>query len=551
MSRDIHVVINGKRLAAPVETPIFKLLDKAPHAGEFSPLGAVIQNRLDGLYYRLKSAAKIETVDFSRREGMDIYRRTASTILYAALADIDPKAWVVVGQSIANGYFFEIRGKEVDSKFIAKLERAMRGIVAKDIAMEPEWYTVEHAMEIFERRGDRSVVKLLRQRRQAEVPLIRLKGYFGYAHGPFAYRTGLIDNFKLHSYEHGIVLDFPDESGKLHGRLKPEKKLFSTYLETKRWDQLIGTANVADVNEACKGGAVADFVKVAEALHEKKIAAIADEIAAHPNKRLVLIAGPSGSGKTTFTKKLAIHLRIHGLEPVAISMDNYYVDRERTPKHEDGSYNFECLEALDVKLFNEQIMKLLRGETVRTPHFSFPLGKRDPSKARRMRLGKGQVLVTEGIHGLNDALTPDIPSKHKFRIYVSALTQVCLDDHNRIFTTDTRLCRRLVRDRLFRGTKAEETIARWGSVRAGEWSYIFPFQENADVIFNSALSYEHSLLKPYAERYLAEVPRDHPSFMEASRLVRFFSFFTPVLEMEVPGTSIMREFIGKSTFKYR
>jgi uridine kinase len=267
------------------------------------------------------------------------------------------------------------------------------------------------------------------------------------------------------------------------------------------------------------GGAVADFVKVAEALHERKISAIADQIATRRNTKLVLIAGPSGSGKTTFVKRLSIQLRMHGLEPVSISLDNYYVDRKQTPKHEDGSYNFESLKALDVELFNEQVQQLMHGEKVKIPYYSFPLGKRDPSKSRSMRLQKDQVLVTEGIHGLNEALTPNIPAENKFKIYVSALTQVCLDDHNRIFTTDTRLCRRIVRDRLFRGTKAADTIAGWASVRAGEREYIFPFQEDADV--------------------------------EASRLVRFFSYFIPVLEMEVPGNSIVREFVGNSAFKYR
>lgn len=550
MTKNISVHINGKPLSVQAGVRVADILDQAPHTGRFSPLGAVINNRTDGLYYRLNTPAHIETIDLSRREGMDIYRRTASTIMYAAISEIDPAVKVVVGQSIANGYFFEVRGREVDDDFVREVERMMREIVKSDISIESEWTTVEDAIDRFTKRGDESVVKLLWQHRQSEVPLVTLKGYCGYAHGPVAFRTALIDIFKLRSYEHGIVLDFPSDSGKLTGNERPETKLFATYLETKRWNKLIGTENVADLNEACKGGAVADFVKVAEALHERKIAQIAEQIASMPDRKLVLIAGPSGSGKTTFSKRLAIHLRTHGIEPIAVSIDDYYVDREVTPKHPDGTYDFECLGALDIALFNEQIVRLLNGEEVRAPHFSFPLGKRDPIKTRRMKLGKVQVLMTEGIHGLNDALTPNVPAKNKFKIYVSALTQVCLDDHNRIFTTDTRLIRRLVRDRLFRGTKPEETIARWPSVRAGEWKYIFPYQENAEVIFNSALPYEHSLLKPYAERYLAEVPRGHPSFLEASRLVRFFSFFTPVLEMEVPGNSIIREFIGKSAFKY-
>lgn len=550
MQNAIKVQINGKTLTANAGVRIAELLPRAPHKGKFQALGAVVSNRIDGLYYVLHSSAVVETVDFSRREGMDIFRRTASTILYAALADVYPNARVVVGQSISNGYFFEVHDQIVDKKFCDQLEKRMCEMVSADLPIEPEWMPVEDAKEIFEKRGDAGMVKMLEQLRRFEIPIVTLGNYCGYAHGPFAWRTGLIDKFKIHLYEHGIVLDFPDEEGRLAKEVRPQPKLFNTYLEAKRWNELIHTQNLAELNEACMGGAVADFVKVAEALQEKKIAAIADQIAQRKDTRLILIAGPSGSGKTTFTKRLAIQLKIHGLEPVSISMDNYYRDRSDTPKHPDGSYNFESLDALDVKLFNDHMQRLMHGEEVKIPTYSFPMGRRDKARVRRMKLHKDQILMTEGIHGLNEALTPTISAENKFKIYVSALTQVCLDDHNRIFTTDTRLCRRIVRDRLFRGTRAADSIEGWASVRAGENKYIFPFQEDADVIFNSALSYEHALLKPYAERYLAEVPRDHPSFMEASRLVRFFSFFIPILEAEVPGTSILREFIGRSAFKY-
>jgi uridine kinase len=549
--KTVKITMNGRELLVNAGMRVAELLPRAPHAGPFAPLGAVINHRMDGLSYALTSNATVETVDLSRREGMDIYRRTASTILYAALAEISPHARVVVGQSISNGYFFEVHGQQIDAGLLARVDARMREIIAADLPMESEWTTVEEALEIFEKVGDTSIVKLLKQLKRSEVPIISLGLYRGFAYGPFAFRTGLIDTFRLHLYEHGFVLDFPNDRGELADTVRPQPKLFASYLESKRWNELIRTQNVADLNDACRGGAVADFVKVAEALHEKKVAAIADQIAAqHDTVRLVLIAGPSGSGKTTFAKRLSIHLKIHGIDPVALSMDNYYIDREATPKHPDGSYNFECLEALDVALFNEQIQHLMHGATVELPFFSFPLGKRDPSRARKLRIGRDQILVTEGIHGLNEALTPMIPAENKFKIYVSALTQLVLDDHNRIFTTDTRLCRRIIRDRLFRGTRAAETIEGWRSVRAGENSWIFPFQEDANVIFNSALPYEHALLKPYAERYLAEVRRGHPSFMEASRLLRFFGLFIPILENEVPGNSILREFIGGSAFRY-
>jgi len=550
MVTTIKIMMNGKQLVVPSGVRIEELLTRAPHRGRFTPLGVVVSNRLDGLYYSVRGSSDIETIDISRREGMDIYRRTASTILYAALAEIAPGARAIVGQSVGSGYFFEVHGHAVDPEFISELERRMQEIVAADLPMEPEWMQVEKAVEIFKEQKMHDSVKLLRQQRRSECPVIALGSYRGFSTGVFASRTGLVESFRLHPYEHGIVLDFPDENGTLASEVRPEPKIFATYLETKRWNELIGIRNVADLNEHCMGGGAQDLVHVAEALHEKKIAAISDEIAGRRNTRLILIAGPSGSGKTTFTKRLAIHLKIHGLEPVAISMDHFYLDREATPRHPDGSYDFECLEALDVKLFNEQVQRLIHGEEAVIPHYSFPMGRRDAAKTVRMKLKRDQILMAEGIHGLNEALTPMIPTENKFKIYVSALTQLCIDDHNRIFTTDTRLCRRILRDRLFRGTSAADTIAGWRSVRAGENRYIFPFQGESDVIFNSALSYEHALFKPYAERFLAEVPREHPSFMEAARLVRFFQLFLPILTMEVPHASILREFIGGSAFKY-
>lgn len=551
MSKMITVNINGKHLTVGAGTRIAELITRAPHDGALPPLGAIINNRVDGLHCAVKNDSEIKTIDISRREGMDIYRRTAATVLYAAFLDIAPDAHIEVGQSISSGYFFEVDNCTIDSEFIDRLSKRMREIVADDIPMEPEWTSVEEAAVLFEKNGDHEKVKLLKQLRRSEIPVVTLGKYSGYSHGPIGCRTGLIDTFGLHLYQHGIVLEFPDDKGILAGKVPPQPTLFNSYLETKRWNGLVGVRNVADLNEICMRGGASDLVMVSEALHEKKIAAIADEIAKRSDTRLVLIAGPSSSGKTTFTKRLAIHLKVHGLEPVAISMDHYYRDREETPRHADGSFDFECIEALDVPLFNDHMHRLMQGQEIRIPFFSFATGRRDPARERPLILKKRQILITEGIHGLNEQLTAAVPSENKFKVYVSALTQLALDDHNRIFTTDTRLCRRIIRDRLFRNTPAAATIAGWGSVRAGEGKYIFPFQEGADVIFNSALPYEHALLKPYAERYLTEVPREHPSFVEASRLVRFFSFFIPILAMEVPHTSILREFVGGSAFSYK
>lgn len=544
--------MNGITVVTAPGVTVGDLLEQAPHEGTLPPLAAVIDNRVDGLYYQLKYNANVHTVDCLDREGMDVYRRTATIILCAAMRSVDPHARLQVGQSLSDSYFFEVHNREVNADLIRHLDKKMRELVEADIALIPAWTTVEEGIEIFKQDGQQDKEMLLRQLRRSEVPIVTLGDYKSYAQGPVAERTGLVDQFLLHHYEHGIVLGFPNKQGMVTQTIPPQPKLFSTYLEAKRWNELIGADNVAQLNQQCIEGRVSDLVKVAEALHERKIAAIADEIVARKkDARLVLIAGPSGSGKTTFTKRLDIQLKMHGVEPVLLSIDNYYIDREKTPRHPDGSYNFECIEALDVELYSDHVRRLIKSEAIETPIYSFPIGKRDPHRTRPMKLRANQILITEGIHGLNDELSEGVPAEHKFKIYVSALTQLCIDDHNRIFTTDTRLIRRIVRDRLFRGTGASATIMGWPSVRQGEEKYIFPYQEKADVVFNSALPYEHSVLKPIAERFLAEVPREDLAFMEVMRIYRFFAFFIPILSRDVPYTSILREFIGGSAFHYR
>ncbi len=550
MLKKFNITMNGKRLVVDIDTKICDLLEKAPHRGKRTAVGAKLNNRVVGLRYSLKCSAEIVTIDISDREGMDIYRRTASTVLYAAVAKVAPDARIVVGQSIGSGYFFEIHNHVVDEKFIQDVDRTMKNIVAADIPISRKWIPIEEAIEIFSSHNASDRVKLVSQLKRSEIPMISVGDYRGYAHGPIAYKSSLIDSWNLVPYEHGMVLIFPDSEGNLETNFSAQPKLFATYLEAKRWNELMHIENVADLNERCMGRKSDEMVKVAEAIHEKKISAIADTISSNENLRLILISGPTSSGKTTFSKRLRIHLKIFGLEPVTISLDNYYLDRDDSPRHPDGTYDFETINALDLELFNDHLTKLLKGKEIEMPAYSFSIGKRDPSKLTRMKLGRGQIIIVEGIHGLNEELTKSVPHQNKFKIYVSALTQLCLDDHNRIFTTDTRLCRRIIRDRLFRGTTAADTIEGWQSVRHGEKKYIFPYQENADVMFNSALPYEHSLLKPYAEKFLAEVPREHPSYMEAYRLTKFFSFFIPILSREVPHTSILREFIGDSAFRY-
>ncbi len=551
LEKKISIKLNGKPLKASIGCSISNLLKEHPHKGKFPAIGAIInKNRLDGLYYQLKINADIQTIDLSVRQGMDIYRRTATFILCAALYELNPKVHVVVGQSISDNYFFEIEGQRFTPSLIKRLEQRMREIVEAKLSLRREWTIIEEAIQLIKNSGHEDKIPLLQQYKRSEIPVVSIRGYKEIAYGPVAHTTATIDRFKLHSYEHGLLLGFPNSKGVVDKKISLQPKLFKTYVETKDWYDLMGASTIAQLNEHCIKGSISDLIKVAEALHERKIADIADDIARKKDCHLILIAGPSGSGKTTFSKRLAIQLKLHGIDPVSLSMDNYYVDREKTPKHEDGSYNFECLGALDINFLNKHLKLILSGQKVLLPKYNFSLGIREPVKKTEARLKDNQVIIMEGIHGLNEKLSSTVAKKNKYKIYVSALTQLSIDNHNRIFTSDTRLIRRIVRDRLFRGASVSDTLAVWPSVKMGEEKYIFSYQENADVIFNSALAYEPALLKPFAERFLMEVRRGDHGFIEASRLLRFFNFIVPILAREVPHISILREFIGGSAFRY-
>jgi uridine kinase len=394
---------------------------------------------------------------------------------------------------------------------------------------------------------------LLETRRSSTVHTMSCGRFVDLALGPCAPHTGCLPSFGVMPYGDGLVLQFPRRSDRSRlPEFTPRPKLFATYLETRAWKELLGVHHLGQLNRLCLDGGVRDLVRVAEGLHEKKIGQIADQITSRqPRVRLVLVAGPSGSGKTTFAHRLGIQLRVNGIEPVALSLDNYYVDREMTPRGEDGEPDFEALEAIDLPLFRQQLAELLAGREVATPRFSFQHGRRmDPDAWVPMRLLDDEVLVIEGIHGLNQRLTESIPESSTFRIFISALSQLAIDDHNRIFTADARLIRRIVRDRRYRGFTAERTLELWDKVRRGEGRWIFPFQERADVMFNSALVFEPAVLKTYAERFLLQVPRTSPAYTEAFRLLKGLSMFVPIFPDEVPQTSILREFIGGSGFEY-
>ena len=552
-NKTIRVELNGKKMTASQGTRIAELLGRFPHPGKLPALGAIANLRLTGLYRTLTADAKVVTLDYSSKHGAFIYRRSVCLLLLAVVHELYPKARVEIGQSLGEGYFIEIDGLRVTKKSAERIEKKMRQIVQKDVPFVVEQVFVDEAADYFRSVGAESKVHFLTQMPRSEVRVVSLAGFRDLLHGPVCVSTGVLINFRIFKYHQGLLLAFPKRSGRPRTAVDEKRHalLFETFTETREWNELVGVANVSDLNEACVHGTASNLIKVAESLHEKKIARIADQITHQKYlPRLILVAGPSSSGKTTFSQRLGVQLRVNGVRPRTISMDNYYIDRLKTPKHPDGTYDFEAVEALDLELFHDQLARLIRRERVETPIYDFQTGKRRKNKTIPIQLGEREVLIVEGIHALNDKLHGTIRHTDKFGVFVSALTQLCIDEHNRIFTSDSRLIRRLVRDRLYRGNSVTSTLDGWLSVRAGEDKHIFPFQTNADVMFNSTLVYEHAVLKPYANRFLMEVGHTEQAYTEAVRLYNFLEYFIPILPEEVPPTSVLREFIGGSTFRY-
>lgn len=516
-------------------------------------LAALVNRRMVMLDFPLRGLqVELEAVRAGSRLGETVLRRSAVLLLLAAAAELYPESRLVVGQSLGGGYFFSWHSEvPLTQDVVSSLAREMERLCREDVPLTRSVITLEEAEAIFRARGEHSKLQLLATHRSSTVPVVSCGEFLDIAHGPVAPSAGRVRGWGLSLYEDGILLRFARNGSQELAPLWPQPKLFATYRETRQWNETVGIAHVGSLNRACLSGEISEIIRVAEGFHEKKIAQIADAIAARPRARVVLVAGPSASGKTTFIKRLGIQLRVCGLYPVGVSLDNYFVDRDKTPLDEEGKPDYESIEALDLALFNEHLKALLEGKTVAVPKYDFVRGRRtEPERWSALKLEEGQVLLIEGIHALNPRLTEAVPEEHKFRIFISALTQLTLDDHNRIFTSDARLIRRIVRDRLFRGHPAVRTLEMWPGVRRGERRWIFPFQEQADVMFNSALVYEPAVLKIFAERFLLEVPREHPAYTEAYRLLKFLAWFVPVFQEDVPSTSILREFIGGSAFEY-
>lgn len=529
-----------------------ELADKAQPEFKDKIVLARVNGKLCELWKKVYPDSKIEYITTAQSDGLLTYKRSATLIMLKAIYDVYGHTdieRVKVEFSLSKGYYCTVKGNvSVNDEFICRVKARMREIVDGDMPIIKHTIPKDEAVRHFGNHGMYDKEKLFRYRKSSTVNVYRLDGFEDYYYGYMVPLSGYIQHYELFLYDKGFVIQFPTvENTKDIPEFAPQNKLFKVLDESTEWCRMLGVETVGDLNETIVSGNIKELILVQEALQEKKLADIAQRISDDPSKKFIMIAGPSSSGKTTTSYRLAIQLRAHGMRPHQISLDNYFVNREFTPKDENGDYNFECLEALDIEQFNKDMTALLNGERVELPSFNFKLGKREYNGDYK-ELGPSDVLVIEGIHGLNDRLSYSLPKESKFKIYLSALTQLNIDEHNRIPTTDGRLIRRIVRDAQTRGTSAKKTIAMWPSVRKGEEENIFPFQEEADVMFNSALIYELALLKQYAEPLLFGIGRDEPEYPEANRLIKFLDYFLGIPNDFIPINSIAREFIGGSCF---
>lgn len=521
----------------------------------YGPVSAKVNNKVESLDFRVYYNKDIEFLDITSSSGMRTYVRSLFFILVKAVEELYPQGSISLEHPISKGYFCKLHiDRTIGLDDVQRIKQKMQEIIAADIPYTRTESHTEEVVRLFEERGMPDKARLLDTYGQLYSYYYQLGDTVDCYYSSLVPSTGYIHLFDIVKYYDGLLLRIPNRENptKLEEVVKQEKML-EVFQEYHRWNQILGISTVGDLNVACNEGHATDLINVSEALQEKKIAQIADEIT-HRNQggkrvKLVLISGPSSSGKTTFSKRLSIQLMTNGLKPYPISLDDYFVNRNDTPLDENGKHDFESLYAVDLPFFEEQLTTLLNGGEVELPRYNFTTGKREMS-GKKLRIDEHMILIIEGIHALNPALTPHIPNENKYKVYVSALTTILLDNHNYIPTTDNRLLRRIIRDYKYRSYSAEETIARWPSVRAGEEKWIFPYQENADAMFNSALLFELAVLKDYVEPVLRKVPNRCPEYSEAHRLLRFLNYFVSVQDKELPPTSLLREFLGGSSFQY-
>ena len=517
----------------------------------YGPVCAKVNNKVEGLHYRLYHKKDVEFLDMTSGSGSRNYTRSVFFVLCKAVKDIWPESHVVIDIPVSNGYYCDLRiGRPVTEEDVAKVKARMDEIIAAAMPIRRHESVTEKAIKLFSDLGDTAKVKLLQTTGRLYTTYYDIDGYYDFYYGSLLTNTKQIYLYGLDKYYDGMLLRIPTtaDPSKLPEMIRQDK-LFEIFKEHHHWQDVLEIRTVGDFNNAVATDHSIDLINISEALQEKKIAHIADEIAQRKGVKLILLAGPSSSGKTTTCKRLSIQLIANGLRPLQISLDDYFVDREQSPRDENGDYDFESIHALNLKLINEQFNALFHGEEVELPRYDFPTGKSVKS-GNKLKMEDNNVLVVEGIHALNPELTAQIPEELKYRVYVSALTTILLDDHNYIPTTDNRLLRRIIRDYKYRGVDARETIRRWPSVRAGENKWIFPFQENADVMFNSAMLFELAVIKQQAEPLLEQVPENCPEYSEAYRLLKFLKYIKPIPNTDIPPTSLLREFLGGSSFKY-
>lgn len=550
----INVKINGVNKSYDKNVQLSELANEYQKEYKHKIVLAKVNGKLRELFKKVKiDNSEVEFVTLDSKIGNMTYQRSAVFLMLKAIYDVYGKEKLLkvrVQHSLSKGLYCDFKGEAIEEPdFIEKIEKRMKELVKEDITFEKRTETTSDAISVFNKHQMYDKERLFRYRRVSKVNIYSLDGFDDYFYGYMLPSTGYVDKFKLYTFGEGFVIQLPTiKEPDLVPEFEPQVKLFGILKEATKWLELMEVETVGALDDAIANGRIKDLILIQEALQEKKIAQIADDIASQRDKKFVMIAGPSSSGKTTFSHRLSIQLMTNGLKPHPIALDDYFVEREKTPRDEFGKYNFECLEALDIKKFNEDMCDLLAGKTVELPTFNFKAGKRE-YKGNYKTLGKDDILVIEGIHGLNDKLSYSLPKESKYKIYISALTQINIDEHNRIPTTDGRLIRRIVRDARTRGTSAKQTIAMWDSVRRGEEENIFLFQEGADVMFNSALIYELAVLKQYAEPLLFGIREDEVEYDEAKRLLKFLDYFLGVTSEDIPNNSILREFIGGSCFR--
>ena len=542
---------NGKSVSVPMGTKLEEVYRQSGLQMEYGPVLAHVNNKVEGMHYRVYTPREVEFLDITTPSGLRAYTRSLFFVLCKAVHDLYEKCKVSIDIPVSNGYYVDLNiGHPVTLEDAGLIRRRMQEIIDAKIPIRRYETTTEEAIKMFEELHTFSKVKLLKSSGRIYTTYYEIDGYIDYYYGALLTNTSQLYLFGLEKYYDGLLLRIPSAAHPRElGEMVHQDKMFGIFKEHHRWQDILGLRTIGDLNEVIDKGFSPQLIQISEALQEKKIARIADEIAQRRGVRMILIAGPSSSGKTTTCKRLSVQLAVNGIKPGPSPLDDYFVDREHPPRDEKGDYDYEHLHALNLPLLNEQMNALFRGEEVELPRYNFQTGSSEKS-GRRLQLHDDQVLVVEGIHALNPELMSQVPGEQIFRVYASALTTLLLDKHNYIPTTDNRLLRRIIRDYKYRGVSAVDTIRRWPSVRAGENRWIFPYQENADAMFNTAMLFELAVIKRQAEPLLEQVPENVPEHAEAYRLLKFLHYIKPIPETQIPPTSLLREFLGGSSFNY-